>query len=93
MKHLALILCLVGIFAITGCENDDFEEAQDDRADNGDITDDGGMGNVDSLQAFVLNNCNAAPSGDPVPINGASFPGTQGTDPANSVYTRRCMKS
>lgn len=95
MKHLALILCIVGVVALTGCENDDFEDAQDDMAGNGDMTDDGGMGDGDvaNLQTFVVNNCNDAPAGDPVNSNGASFPDSSVTDPEKSVYTRNCLNT
>lgn len=89
MKQLALILCLVGMFALAGCNDDDLNDFINGNGDvAGDVDNDG---NVDDLQAFVLANCNKVSSGDPVPINGATFPGTQETDPAASVYTRRCL--
>lgn len=85
MKQLALVLCIAGALALTGCGGDDsFDDDSDgnDQAGNGDVT---------NLQTFVVNNCNDAPAGDPANINGASFPESEVTDPAESVYTRNCL--
>ncbi len=92
MKHLALVLCIGCVLALAGCDDNDFVSDFDDngQADNGDMMEPGEVEN-DDLQTFVINNCDGVKPGDAVNINGASFPDSDVTDPAESVYTRNCL--
>lgn len=95
MKTLVLILCMTLVIALAGCE-DTYSGATGNNNNGGNAGNNGGGGGggtnpTANLKTFALNNCNAATNGEPMAINGASFPPSATEDPTQSIYTRNCL--
>lgn len=90
MKTLVLILCMTLVIALAGCE-DTFSGATGNNGNGGNNGGGGGSNPTANLKTFALNNCNAATNGEPMAINGASFPPSDIKDPTQSAYTRNCL--